>query len=118
MWQLYISPTAAQRPDSSPGPGGAWLQNVFDHRWCFRTVRAAREYYKDMLQSKTEEVGLVALAGALAVRESRWTGLGIGLAFVATPYLGVAAAVVAGMALLQRGNVRLLVISLVMRVVM
>lgn len=50
-----------QRPDTTSGPGGAWLQQVFDHRWCFRTVRAAREYYKDMLQQKTEEVGVLPL---------------------------------------------------------
>ena len=53
-------------------------------------------------------LGLVALAGALAMRESRLAGLVVGLAFVATPYLGISAAVVAGVALLTRGNYRLL----------
>ncbi|HCH61914.1 MAG TPA: hypothetical protein DFR83_03855, partial [Deltaproteobacteria bacterium] len=57
-------------------------------------------------------IGLVALAGWTAVRGSAWTGPMVGLAFVATPYLGVAAAAVAGMALLQRRDLRLLMVSL------
>ena len=58
-------------------------------------------------------IGLVALAGVAALRESRWTGPAMGLAFVATPYLGVAATAVASMALIHRRNGRLLVGSLV-----
>lgn len=48
-------------------------------------------------------VGLVAWAGALAARRSRWSGVAVGLAGVATPYLGLSAAALTGALLLTGG---------------
>lgn len=53
-------------------------------------------------------VGFVPLSGVLAARESRWTGVCVGLAAVGTPYHGVSAALLAGGQLLFTGRFRLL----------
>lgn len=45
-------------------------------------------------------LGLVPAAGAAAVRRSAWAGLWVGLAWVATPYHGVSASLLAGVHLL------------------
>lgn len=57
-------------------------------------------------------IGLVACTAAAAVTRSRWTGLWLGLSFVATPYLGVASAGVAVVALGSQRAWRLLGITL------
>ena len=53
-------------------------------------------------------LGLVAVTAAMAARGSRWTGAALGLCFVATPYLGISAAVLAGVVLIDRRRWRLL----------
>ncbi len=58
-------------------------------------------------------IGLVPLAAALAARGSRWTPGAVALAAIASPYLGVSAAVLAGLHLVAGRDWRRLVLVLV-----
>lgn len=43
------------------GPGCAMLTQIFDFRWCFRSLPAARKYFEHMRATATEETGVFPL---------------------------------------------------------
>jgi len=89
------------------GTAGWWFgRQVGGRGWVAGVAIASTPFLQgELWNGVTEAAWLapIALAGGLAATRSRWTGVGIGLAGIATPYHGVSAAFLAGMLLMMGG---------------
>lgn len=87
--------------------GLAWGRSLGGRGWLAGAALATAPFLQGELWNGVSEscwVGLVALAGALAARRSRWAGALVGLAAVATPYLAVSAGLLVACVVMMGGT--------------
>lgn len=87
--------------------GVAWGRALGGRGWLAGAALATAPFLQGELWNGVSEscwVGLVALAGALAARRSRWAGVLVGLAAIATPYLAVSAGLLVACLVLMGGT--------------